>query len=312
MKTPAYILHTNFLTVIPVGGIPTTINNNDARFASALMAIKSKNWAALEEVLTLPKAIAKFTSGKVQVFDNQITFNNKPVHNVVTQRILEFAQENFPFDYLCKFLDKLMENPSERSREQVYSFMERHKHPITEDGDVLFFKVVTTDLKDCHTKTIDNSLGKIVKIDRKLVDDNPDSACATGLHCASWEYCESFGGDNTTVIVVKVNPKDIVSVPADSNVSKLRVCEYEVVKVIGDKKQVTPFTSNLAEKNVAAKDIAVSKPKDNSKLGADSAWKAHKRGQTVYYVRSGNNLRVESVDNKPRSFFRQHKEWYLS
>lgn len=274
---------------------------------------------ALEEVLTLPKAIAKFTSGKVQVFDNQITFNNKPVHNVVTQRILEFAQENFPFDYLCKFLEKLMENPSERSREQVYSFMERYKCPITEDGDVLFFKVVTLGLKDCHTNTIDNSLGQIVKIDRKLVDDNPDSACGSGLHCAEWTYCESFGGDNTNVIMVKVNPKNIVSVPSDSNVRKLRVCEYEVVKVIGDKKQVTPFTSNLADKNVAAKDITTNKfnkPKDNPKLGADSAWKAHKRGQTVYSVMSNSNLcadlRVKPTDNKPRSFFRQYKEWYLA
>lgn len=45
MKTPAYLIHTNFLTVIPVGGIPTTINNNDARFIAALTAIKSKDWA---------------------------------------------------------------------------------------------------------------------------------------------------------------------------------------------------------------------------------------------------------------------------
>ena len=38
------------------------------------------------------------------------------------------------------------------------------------------------------------------------------------------------GGDQ--VVVCKVNPRDVVSVPTDSNFGKLRVCRYEVVSVL--------------------------------------------------------------------------------
>jgi len=46
---------------------------------------------------------------------------------------------------------------------------------------------------------------------------------------------------------VKVNPKDVVSVPYDYNYSKMRVCEYEVLREVEDKEieaieELTLFT----------------------------------------------------------------------
>jgi len=325
MKTPAFILHTNFLTVIPVGGTPTTINNNDARFVSALSAIKAKDWVALEEVLTLPKVIAKFTSGKIKVFENAVTYKDKQIHGTVVTRLLEFMREGFPIEALCNFVDKLMENPSERSKEQLYNYLELYKLPICDDGDIIAQKKVNKEFKDFHTRTIDNSVGKIVEMDRKLVNDDPNHGCRDGLHIGSEDYVQTFGGEGV-VILVKINPRDVVSIPIESSYSKMRVCRYEVIKALGDNS--SKFNSDYAPATKQAEDITVDDDyisdrennfgdespdlipmPANQSLGANSAYEAHKNGQTL----TNGVLIVKPEDSKPRWFFRANKQdgWKL-
>jgi len=53
-------------------------------------------------------------------------------------------------------------------------------------------------------------------------------------------------------VLVKVNPKDVVSVPVDYNNTKMRVCRYEVISVFGS--QDTPEPDHP----VVATDQAVS------------------------------------------------------
>jgi hypothetical protein len=48
------------------------------------------------------------------------------------------------------------------------------------------------------------------------------------VHAGSFEYAtKHFGGGKT--ILIKINPKNIVSVPTDYNGGKMRVCEFYVV-----------------------------------------------------------------------------------
>ena len=306
---PSFFISSDFITVV-CDNKPSTIYSNDARFSQLKDAIKARAWDEIGKIISIPKRIALFTQGKVKVFDGVVMYNNKELHNTLTARILEFYKEGFPFEPLTCFMDKLMENPSERSKEQVYQFMEANKLPVTEDGDVIFFKVVTKDFKDCHTRKIDNSIGQIVKMDRALVDDNPHSACSSGLHCASWSYCETFGGTDSIVLLVKVNPTNIVSVPSDYNASKVRVCEYEVVKVVGEKNKVVDFDSNLAAKNeVTAPEFDTGVLLDGvydenaNTIGANKAYELHKAGKKLF----NDIMTVKPEENKPRNFFRKNK-----
>jgi hypothetical protein len=309
-----FIISSDFITVIN-GNAPTTIYSNDNRFSKLKELIKNREWDKVGNLCSLPKTIAKFSFGKVQVFDGAVTFEGKELNNTLTSRILEFCREGFPFEPLARFMNKLMENPSERSREQVYRFMEVNKLPITEDGDVIFFKVVTKDFKDRHTQKIDNSIGQIVKMDRNLVDDDPSSTCSSGLHCASWSYCKTFGSAEDIVLLVKVNPKNIVSVPVDHNASKVRVCEYEVIKVVGEKDKVIDFSSNLAERNEVIEtnnnsDVPiVTKVIDSKKIiGQNPAYVAHKKGLTVFSATLGT---INPQPPRARSFFRTAKDWSI-
>jgi hypothetical protein len=74
---------------------------------------------------------------------------------------------------------------------------------------------------------MDNSVGKIVEMERNEVDDNKDRTCSSGLHFCSLGYLSHFGGER--IMIVKINPRDVVSIPSDYNDTKGRACRYEVV-----------------------------------------------------------------------------------
>ena len=141
--------------------------------------------------------------------------------------ILTYIDEQLPTGSLINFAKKLIQNPSYRSVKQLFNFVQASTFTICEDGDFIAYKKVTDDFKDCHTKTIDNSVGKIVEMPRNMVDEDPASACSYGLHVATYSYAHGFA--EGVVVFVKVNPKDVVSVPLDHDFQKMRVCKYEVI-----------------------------------------------------------------------------------
>lgn len=74
---------------------------------------------------------------------------------------------------------------------------------------------------------MDNSVGKVLEMPRNMVDEDKNRTCSAGLHFCSYDYLAHFGGER--IMVLKINPKDVVAIPADYNNSKGRTCRYEVV-----------------------------------------------------------------------------------
>ena len=66
---------------------------------------------------------------------------------------------------------------------------------------------------------------------RRKVNDDCGVGCSDGLHCGALEYVESYRAEyaGDRVVIVKVNPKDVVSVPTDCECQKVRTCEYQVI-----------------------------------------------------------------------------------
>jgi len=84
---------------------------------------------------------------------------------------------------------------------------------------------------DIHTGTFDNSVGKICEMHRNQVCDDKDNVCSYGLHFCSIGYLPHYASSDGTcrTMIVKINPRDVVSIPRDHNNSKGRCCRYEVV-----------------------------------------------------------------------------------
>jgi hypothetical protein len=196
-----------------------------------LEALPTATEDELLELVDIEKAVATFSDGQVSIVNGKVMFEGEEVHGSISKRIIEFMSKGLPFEPLVKFLENLMKNPSMQSQQELYDFLEHENLPITEDGCFLAYKAVSSNFKDKWRGTFDNSVGQICEMRRAKVDDNRGRGCSSGLHAGALNYVANYGsvdaGDN--IVIVKINPEDVVSVPSDCNCEKLRTCKYEVV-----------------------------------------------------------------------------------
>ena len=196
-----------------------------------LEALPTATEDELLELVDIEKAIATFSQGQVSIVNGKVMFEGEEVHGSISKRIIEFMSKGLPFQPLVNFLENLMKNPSMQSQQELYDFLEHENLPITEDGCFLAYKAVSSNFKDKWRGTFDNSVGQICEMRRAKVDDNRGRGCSAGLHAGALNYVANYGnvdaGDN--IVIVKINPEDVVSVPSDCNCEKLRTCKYEVV-----------------------------------------------------------------------------------
>jgi hypothetical protein len=85
----------------------------------------------------------------------------------------------------------------------------------------------------------------VVSMERNLVDDDQNRTCSTGLHFCSQDYLRSFGGER--IVILKINPRDVVSIPNDYNDSKGRCARYEIVDEIDKDKADEAFAKTVQE-----------------------------------------------------------------
>ena len=185
----------------------------------------------LLEIVDVEKAISTFSDGLVEIKNGKVYYEGEEVHGSISKRILEFMSKGLPFQPLVNFLNNLMENPSMQSQKELYDFLEHEYLPITEDGHFLAYKAVRNDYMDKYRGTFDNHVGNICQMTRSKVDDDRGRGCSNGLHAGALNYVASYGSVDSgdRIVIVKINPRDVVSVPSDCNCEKLRTCRYEVV-----------------------------------------------------------------------------------
>jgi hypothetical protein len=213
--------------VVVIGNKSHTISKTHITYNKVLEAIKAGDWGTVKDTIEPKKVVLNYGQGNVSVQGETLFWKGKELHNTMASRMIQMLQEGFPVEPMVNFMENLYTNPSKRAVDELYGFLEKNNLPITPDGHFLAYKKVRGDYKDCHTGTMDNSVGKVVEMERNEVDDNKDRTCSTGLHFCSLEYLNHFGGER--IMIVKINPRDVVSIPNDYNNSKGRACRYEVI-----------------------------------------------------------------------------------
>jgi hypothetical protein len=201
-------------------------------------------------------------SDRVLVEGGNVLFDGEVVGSPVAKQIVRFLDEGEDFVPLVAFMENVMDNPNEHSREQLYSWLDRRDFTITSDGMIVGYKGVAADdefgfrsissgrepvyVTDEDGETakftgrIPNPVGATVEMSRNLVQHDPSVGCHVGLHVGTWDYANSFA--RGTVLEVHVNPRDVVSVPTDCDWAKVRVCKYTVVQAID-----APYSSGLLD-----------------------------------------------------------------
>lgn len=179
-------------------------------------------------------------SDRVAIGDNNVLLDGEKVTGPLANKILRVYGSGGTVKPLVKFLENLDDNPSHKSREQLFAYLERHDFQITDDGHFIAYKGLREDGTSVHSGTafvdgtevqgnIPNDLGSVITMPRRKISDDANKACHVGLHAGAWNYASSFGNGSTAK--VKVNPADVVCIPNDSSWQKMRVCRYEVIEV---------------------------------------------------------------------------------
>lgn len=227
---PAVIITRSGISAI-IGGNSYVVETDHPKYEQALEAVRQKNWIKFVNLVNISKQVQSYFDGiDVEIKDGSINYHGQIIHNTLTKRILNFMRDGLPHEPLLNFFKNLMENPSKRAVDELYDFLEVGELPITEDGCFLAFKNVRSNYLDIHSGKFDNSVGKVCEMPRNAVDEDKERTCSYGLHFCSIKYLPSFSDtDGGKTMIVKINPKDVVAIPADYNNTKGRTCRYQVV-----------------------------------------------------------------------------------
>lgn len=193
-------------------------------------------------------------SDRISYDGTHILFDGDPTTGPLADHLIRCLHSGTQ-DYMpvVRFWDKVAQNPDDRSREQLFTWLQSHDFTITEDGDIVGYKGVVTqsegEFLSVHSGTawvdgkeitgrIPNKPGTVVTMPRSKVKNDPHAACSYGLHVGDWSYASGFA--QGAVLEVHVNPRDVVSIPLDSGQKKMRTCKYKVVRV-RDKESKSPI-----------------------------------------------------------------------
>jgi hypothetical protein len=248
MTKPSFIKTPTSITVFYNGKLYTANAKNKA-YAEVDKLIRANRWSEIPGTIDRMEALAnkvathnatakKHNADKVIVRDRRVYLIAKDgsesrLVGFEVDRLLSMMDEGHDIHPLCNFIARVRQNPSESIRARLYEFMEYGNMPLTEDGSFLAYKVVGPNYLDKHSRTINNSVGKRVTMPRAKVDDNDNRTCSSGLHACSKEYVRFFlSGSQDHLMVLKIAPEDVVSIPTDYNNTKLRCCAYDVIAEI--------------------------------------------------------------------------------
>lgn len=163
------------------------------------------------------------------MFDGELFYYGVHLTSTIAKRIEKDAAEGTLDDRYIKFLVRLLRNPSAKSVEMLYDFMQANDIDILPDGRIKCFRGVTQlpdgSCVDYHSGKVPQYEGCFISMPRNFVEDNPEVACSHGLHCASAEYAKGYG----VLTEVAVDPADVVSVPYDYDFAKCRCCRFEIL-----------------------------------------------------------------------------------
>ena len=225
-----HILTDNSLTVV-INGKAMTMANDHPSWELAKQALKDGQVDQLDSLFDVAKAVPSYSDGNIEVKNGQVLYDGEEVHNHCVDRLLHFMRENLPYQPLVKFLGKLLENPSRRATDELYSFLEHKNMPLTPEGNFLAYKGVNSNFTDFYSGKFDNSVGTVLEMRRNGVCDDANVGCSHGFHAGSYEYAKGYASGGGHLMVVEIDPRDVVSVPHDCDCQKLRTAKYRVVGV---------------------------------------------------------------------------------
>jgi hypothetical protein len=223
-----YMISDNTATAVVKGKV-FSITSDQPNFGATVKALRNGDAAEAQRLLDIPSFVSFRTRNQVAIKNGKVFYKDREVHNYVATKILEMSKQGFDCKYLMNFLENLYKNPLESAIAELFIFLENSSLPITKDGHFLAYKRVASNYFDIYSGKFDHSIGQVVEEDRKQLCTDRQQTCARGLHFCSLSYLPHYRQDNGHIMIVKINPKDVIAIPYDYDNAKGRTCKYTVV-----------------------------------------------------------------------------------
>lgn len=243
------ISHDNGSWTVVVDNQNYIVEPSHPEYIGLRLCIKNGDGAEFLRLMQTGHTIENWSEGDFEFVDGFLFYDGEPVRKVITQRIMQMKKEGWDHQPMLKFLSNLYENVSHRAVNEFYDWIQHKGLAITPEGYILGYKGVSVydgvdqddlngnaltqgDLVDKYTGCSHrNNVGDTVTMKRRRVDDNCNNGCGSGLHAGTYEYACNWAGHGGKVVLVKIDPRNVVSIPTDCDFQKLRCSEYEVVGV---------------------------------------------------------------------------------
>lgn len=258
--------------------------------------------ADLDQTRELVEAVVD--SDVISIEDGVVVYSDEngnriQIANGLTKRLVYMIKRGINARHLVRFVENLMENPLPSAIMELYEFLDANNLPITGDGCFLAYKKVNNDYKDLYTGRFDNSIGAVVEMPREEVDSNREVTCSNGLHFASQDYMPHYGSSisqGNRIVIVKINPRDVVSFPTDYGNAKGRCCRYEVfAELPTDEHRIRPMYADSKDRAIVDGDFV-----DDPELDSDELEQGmvDDRRDVNVPIQSDSNLALDYDDDE--------------
>ena len=259
----SYIIGPNYISFF-YGNRPYSVTQDHPRFALIKENLLHGFISDAHEILT--RANEAFEYRGLTINSNGVFYQGERLNGAVVDRIIELFKADKPVDRLVAFLRRLMDNPSKFIYNNLYNYLEKYKLPIDENGYVYAIKAVKHDLKSKWTDKVQYVVGQTYSEPRAfLTAQDNDSYCGKGLWFGWTDFVFNYGHGNDHVVVVRVDPANIIATPNLSGYQKIAASALFIVEDLGEiseAKKLFSLTSNIAENNPSLAKVVNSKPVD--------------------------------------------------
>lgn len=205
--------------------------NTQAILQAVIAPITEHGEATIDlAVHSIADKITALTNGKVKFDGDKVEIAGKKVDSAPLKTQMERAAFENATGFK-KFVADFGKIKHGHRIEDLMAFMGTLDLPLADDGSIIAYKALREGptkgtFADCHTGRVVQRVGSVVEMDIAMVNADRTVHCAPGLHICSRDYLRSFGGAH--LVLVKINARDVVSVPTDTR-TKVRVARYHIV-----------------------------------------------------------------------------------
>lgn len=291
----SYIFTLDGLSIV-ANGKHYVVTKTHRNYDAIKSAMRAKDFDSVDGLINVAAALVNYAQGtkiEVDAEAGVVLYNGTEVDDAIAEHILEMLADDFDIMPMVKLLGRIMSNPSERARKETYGWIRHNGMTITEEGFIVAWKRVKDDFTSFYDNKTMHTVGERTVLDRSQCDQDSTNTCSRGLHFCSHGYLPQYMSGRGQVLMLELDPADIVAIPDDYNFSKGRACGYKVIDALNGDARIKIEKEDVLPQPVLAAAADVNKS-EAYKVGYQAGYRDGRGKKSI-----GTSYDAEWIFNTP-------------